>query len=258
MTRKYFFFDIDGTLVNWNEDGPIGVPESTQEALRLLRENGHFTALATGRSYAMAERYLSELGFDNMVCDGGNGIVLDGKLIDIEPLDKDLACALVDECNEKGFIWGIQPDISCTRYVPDERFDEATQDVYMRNKIVPGLDPRDYEKIYKVYVVCDYPKELELETLKKLPYCRFGLKYIFVEPAEKSRGIKKIMETLGADPKDVVVFGDHYNDMSMFLPEWTSIAMGNAVDELKARASFVTTAVGDDGIYNACRHFGWI
>ncbi len=41
MKRKYFFFDIDDTLLvhgqNWDGDY---VPDSTKEALRLLEANG--------------------------------------------------------------------------------------------------------------------------------------------------------------------------------------------------------------------------
>ena len=44
----------------------------------------------------------------------------------------------------------------------------------------------------------------------------------------------------------------------MFRDEWTSIAMGNAIDELKEKATYVTTPCDQDGIYNACVHFGWI
>lgn len=56
----------------------------------------------------------------------------------------------------------------------------------------------------------------------------------------------------------MVVFGDDVNDLVMFDKRWTSIAMGNAVDELKAQADYVTDRNVDDGIYNACRKFGWI
>lgn len=49
------------------------------------------------------------------------------------------------------------------------------------------------------------------------------------------------MAHLGASIEDVVVFGDGSNDVCMFLPEWTSVAMGNAIDELKQRADYVTT-----------------
>lgn len=48
------------------------------------------------------------------------------------------------------------------------------------------------------------------------------------------------------------------NDLSMFRDEWTSIAMGNAIDELKEKATYVTTPCDQDGIYNACVHFDWI
>ena len=46
--------------------------------------------------------------------------------------------------------------------------------------------------------------------------------------------------------------------MVMFKKDWTSIAMGNGNEELKAMADYVTDAAEDDGIRNACLHFGWI
>ena len=55
-----------------------------------------------------------------------------------------------------------------------------------------------------------------------------------------------------------VVFGDGYNDLSMFRPEWLNIAMGNARAELKEKADYITTDCDKDGIYNACKHFKWI
>ena len=51
---------------------------------------------------------------------------------------------------------------------------------------------------------------------------------------------------------------DDYNDMDMFCPEWFSIAMGNACQDLKDIANYVTDSNVDDGIKNACEHFGWI
>jgi hydroxymethylpyrimidine pyrophosphatase-like HAD family hydrolase len=42
----------------------------------------------------------------------------------------------------------------------------------------------------------------------------------------------------------------------MFVDEWTKVAVGNAIDELKAKADFVTTDVEDDVIYNACKALG--
>ena len=75
---------------------------------------------------------------------------------------------------------------------------------------------------------------------------------------DKNVGILHMMKQLQAPIEDVVVFGDDVNDLVMFDKRWTSIAMGNAVPELKEQASFVTKANTDDGIYYACKKFGWI
>ena len=47
-------------------------------------------------------------------------------------------------------------------------------------------------------------------------------------------------------------------DLRMLCAAGTSVAMGNAIDELKQRANYVTTNVDDDGIWNACVHYGFI
>ena len=150
MRRKYFFFDIDDTLLvhgqNWEGDY---VPDSTKEALRLLEEKGHFVAIATGRSYCMAEQYMKDLGFRNMVHDGGNGITIDGKMMGIEPLDYEKCLAFLDECEEKGLPWAFTPDDSIWRLAKDESFQGKSEDRYMRTVVIPGLDPHDRKKYPK-------------------------------------------------------------------------------------------------------------
>lgn len=118
----------------------------------------------------------------------------------------------------------------------------------MKTEVVEGLDPRDYDQIYKVYIACFKGEEEKLESLKKLPWCRFHKEYMFVEPGDKSKGIKRMVEHLDGDIKDVVVFGDEKNDLSMFISEWTSIAMGNATEEIKNLATEITLDNDHDGI----------
>lgn len=257
MKRKFFFFDIDGTLAV-GIPGNQYIPESTKLAISKLKEAGHFLAIATGRSYAMAVDYMQQLGFENMVSDGGNGITIANELIEIEPLDYEKCLALIDECIEKNYIWAISPDNSKRRLTPDKRFLNFTHDNYMETIVQEDLDPQDFKEIYKVYVACFAPEEQKLEKLKYLPWCRFHKEYIFVEPNDKSIGIKKIVDYFNGDYQDVVVFGDEKNDLNMFKDEWISIAMGNAVDELKQKADYVTDACDKDGIYNACKYFEWI
>ncbi|WP_079989127.1 HAD family hydrolase [Collinsella ihumii] len=63
---------------------------------------------------------------------------------------------------------------------------------------------------------------------------------------------------LGIEPEECVAFGDGGNDISMFRCVGTSVAMGNASDEVKAAASHVTPHVDEDGIARACRDLGLI
>ena len=253
--KRYLFFDIDGTLAAGGY-GETFIPTTTRMALDRVRKGGHFVAISTGRSQAMAVDMMHDMGFENMVSDGGYGVTIDGELLGITPLPRDKMIALVRECQEKGFPWGIQVENSVTRFVPDERFTDFTHDVYMSTRVVPGLDPEDYPEIYKAYVACFAPDEQKLEMLKELPWCRFHKEYIFVEPADKAYGIRRIMDHLGADYSDVIVFGDAMNDVSMFVDGWYKVAMGNACDEVKALADMVTEDVITDGIWNACEALG--
>jgi len=51
MNKKYFFFDIDGTLTDRQTNQIV---PSAQLALNQLQEKGHFVAIATGRAHYKA------------------------------------------------------------------------------------------------------------------------------------------------------------------------------------------------------------
>lgn len=255
VAKKYIFFDIDGTLT-CGVPGKNWIPDSVHLALKKLKEAGHLVGIATGRSQALSVDFMREAGISYMVSDGGYGVTINGELLGIEELPHEKLFALVDECEAKGVPWGAFVENNLVRISPDERFAEATRDFYAETKVVPGLNLREYPHIYKINVVCRDGEEDQFEALKDLPWARFQDEYIFIEPADKAYGIKKIVAREGGDIKDVIVFGDGKNDLSMFIPEWTSVAMGNAIDELKAKATYVTDTNENDGIYKACEHLG--
>ena len=70
------FFDIDGTL--WDKENRI--PDSTKEAIRLLRKNGHLTFICSGRTrvFINSEELLS-MGFDGILCGCGTHIEYQGE-----------------------------------------------------------------------------------------------------------------------------------------------------------------------------------
>ena len=65
---------------------------------------------------------------------------------------------------------------------------------------------------------------------------------------DKSRALRETFAALGIDRAEVIAFGDAQNDRTML--EWAGVgvAMGNAVDEVKAAADHVTLSNDEDGI----------
>ena len=255
--KKYFFFDIDGTIAIGM---PRYIPESTEYALNRLKEKGHFISVATGRLYTMTKPFCDQFGISNMVTDGGFGTVLNGQ-VDIKPLDRQMMIDIVDVFEEKNIPWAICMADERVWHTRTKKFyDIMEKDKmnYMDTVIDPNLDIRKVKDIFKGFACINPEEEAGLEALKNVTYTRYRPGYIVIEPDDKSLGIRKVMDLMGIEDQDVVVFGDNTNDIKMFRPEWTSIAMGNAVEELKKIADFVTKDADDGGIEYACRHFGWI
>lgn len=258
MNKKYFFFDYDGTLA---VPRTREIPASTKETLGRLREQGHFIALATGRLQINAVDFISSVGIDNLVADGGYSVTIAGELkwMDSLPLEPVKQCLRILDAHH--IPWAVTTANELVRYSSREDFAEIAGDYYVPTVYDPNLTIDELSKVYKVYIpskVEEEPAIIATGALDDVPHVRYNSDTIFVEPMDKQRGIKYLMDELGAPYEDVVVFGDGYNDVSMFLPEWTSIAMGNAREVLKECATYVTTNCDDDGIKRACEHFGWI
>lgn len=257
MDKKYFFFDIDGTLTDRKTNM---VTPSARIALKKLQEQGHFVAIATGRAHYKAISFMKEVGLTNMVCNGGNGIVIDDVLVENEPLDRRKAVALCKQASMLGYGVLLAMDDSKDVYGNNDLF---IQQVGFRKESTRYIIDRTlrYEEIitfYKIYIAIDEPEEKQLTLKDTLGNLRFISSYLMFQADNKKAGIENMVKRVGGKNKDVVVFGDDYNDLIMFDPQWYSVAMGNACQELKDKADYVTVNNIDDGIYKACITNKWI
>lgn len=257
MRKKYFFFDIDGTLTN-KQTGQI-VP-SAKETIQKLQKQGHFVAIATGRAYYKTKTFACEAGIHHIVSNGGAALTIDDELIENRPLDHQLAVKLCYEAHEKGYGLLIAYNDSIDVLMNDELFihqvgfrQEPTR--YILDK---KLTYEEIPDIYKIYIAISKDEEDQLTLKDSLGHIRFMDEYLTYQHDAKDEGIYKMLEKVHGCQEDVVVFGDDFNDLVMFKTDWTNIAMGNACNELKEKATFITKSSVEDGIEYACQHFGWI
>lgn len=71
----------------------------------------------------------------------------------------------------------------------------------------------------------------------------------------KAVGMQVVLEHFGWSRDNAIAFGDGGNDVDMLRFAGIGVAMGNATDEPKTVADYVTDSVDDAGISNALHHF---
>ena len=114
----------------------------------------------------------------------------------------------------------------------------------------------DDHSIIKVMMI-DEPEVLE-EGIKKLPEEVYK-KYTVVRSApyfleflsktcNKGEGVKSLAESLGIKREEVIAIGDAGNDLHMIEYAGLGVAMGNAFEEVKEKADFITKSNEEDGV----------
>lgn len=256
--KKLIFFDIDGTLTSSKEFGKI--LDSTRVALKKLKDNGHLVAIATGRAAFRAREFQEQIGIEHMVCEGGNAGYIGNNQVFYEPYDQQRLKRIYEEALEKHIGVAVSVSDDRIRFSPNDRFQKDAGDYewFMEVRNDPSFDIEKQPLIRRLFLAIKDGEETKLENLKDIGFMRYGDQFLIIEPDDKYRGIQRMCKYLNLPEEDVVVFGDGLNDRKMFQAAPFCIAMGNAIDELKEIADYVTADSDEDGILKACEHFGWI
>ena len=261
MQEKILFFDIDGTI--WNEKNEIC--DSTVEAIRIARKNGHKAFLCSGRSKAYINNpALLDIGFDGIVSACGMMVEYNGESHFYKKLDNEIVEATIKEVRKHG----CKPILEGKDYLYMD-FDEFSGDYYgdklrreLGDNIVQIKDTWGKWEVCKIS--CDTTGVDLTECRKKLDDI---FEFIIHSPSvvemvpkgySKGTGIITVCSILGKNVADTMAFGDSPNDIEMLKTAGTAVVMGNGDAYVKTLADYVTTSVSEDGIWNACKHFGLI
>lgn len=255
---KAIFFDVDGTLVSFKTHK---VPKSTLEAIEEAQKKGILIFVATGRPKNSLYRgnNIDKINFDGYVTMNGQYCFKkDKEIIHNNCIPKNDISNLVDFVKENNIpCTFFEEEDSYINFI-DERVERLMEEVNLPLPRVVDIEIAKTKDIYQLNPFVD--TELQKKLMEVMPNSistRWSPLFIDVIPkiGGKHIGISKIMEYYSLKREEIMAFGDGGNDVTMIEFVGTGVAMGNAVDELKQIADYVTDTVDNDGIAKALRHF---
>lgn len=264
--RTLYISDLDGTLLQPN----VELSRTTIHILNDLIQKGMLFTVATARSIASVKHILKDVAVSlpivlmNGVCiyDLGRGCY--SKVETLSPASIDFLLNIIREYELKGFVYTIKDGEMSTYY--EDLCTEALQGFYQErvdlyNKQFIQIDnftrlsgePIIYfslldhkERLEPIFQIFDTYPELNCVFYKDNYSPDYWYLEIYSKYASKFHAIEFLRSSLNLDK--VVCFGDNRNDLPMFKASDYKIAVGNAVNELKAEADEIIGTNVNNGV----------
>ncbi len=247
MNKSIFFFDIDGTIANQNT-----ILESTIKALTLLKEKGHYVFIATGRPEVLIKGILKQFDFDGYVVLNGGACYYNNELVYEHFIDSNKIEDIINEINKNDDAYAL---LTKTEYVTNNNNNEIIIN-YTKHFGLPKQCNNNYYKENNIKAISIHAKDYNYYINKFINLNFYKINDLGYEVStnqySKATGCLKMKELLNVET--IYTFGDETNDIEMMKCADISIAMGNAVDELKEISTHVTKDYLDDGIYHALKN----
>ncbi|WKK87170.1 Cof-type HAD-IIB family hydrolase [Marivirga arenosa] len=253
--------DIDGTLLNPDRK----LSQRTIDIIKSIKDDVHII-LASSRMPA-AMRHLQqtlEIMDQPLICYNGGFIISQKegvKVLDSVSIPFDLTNYIAN--------WSHGKNLHASFYVEDEWY-APTEDQWTKREvnntqvqasILPGLElMKSWEasQIGAHKIMCmGEPALIDalIEDLKsqKAPLHLYRSKDTYLEIAplaiSKASALNQLLDKeLNIEMKDVIAFGDNYNDIEMLTAVGCGVAVGNAKEEVKSIANEITLPGKEDGV----------
>ncbi len=247
-------FDMDMTLLNHAD---YKIPDSAKKALDLLRKQ-YYIVIATGRDMdaKFSEGLADQVRPDAIIHLNGNKITIGSKLIYEHCMEKELVKQLLHFAEGKDYAIGLTAGDTdyfinpwcVTRHdmvrwkMSDRKFRDPWKllDMPVRTLAYIGHEPGARE-VERAFPMLKLPMFSSMEGAD-----------IIEKEASKAEGLKRLCREWDIPLKQTIAFGDSMNDYEIVTAAGIGVAMGNAHEQLKQAADYVTAAIGEDGIYKAC------
>lgn len=262
---KLIAVDLDGTLLNEKKEISI----RCQENISKLKEMGKKIILATGRPLRGMLPYIELLDLldENNYVVSYNGALVQNTKGDQVLFDKPLSLDSYKELYavSKQLGVNIHALTGSSVLTPKNNPYTGIESSINQIPIIEG-SPDDIDvstNIIKVMFVDD-PKKLDdiipiIPKWVKEKYSIVRSAPIFLEflnkGVDKGVGVSIIAERYGIRPHEVICVGDAGNDIGMIQYAGLGVAMGNATEDVKAEADYITLTNEEDGVAHIIEKF---
>lgn len=272
MPVKLIAFDLDGTLL----DGRKNIPEENLHALAAAAAAGALLVPATGRIYTGVPETLRKLpGARYFITINGAYAydAVDDRNLYTSELSVDSCLRLIDYMDRLPVIydcyqdnWGfISRDMfeKAGDYIPDPGIMKMMRELRTPVDSLAETLRQKGRPVQKMQMhfqdMAERDRQLKL-VAERFPETAVSSSLpwnieINSAGATKGQALKALCRALDIDLRDVLAFGDGTNDLDMILTAGIGVAMGNAVEEVKAASDWVAPSNEEGGVAAGIRKF---
>ncbi len=243
MKYKALMLDMDGTVIRYGAELPT---KKVAEAIKKAQEKVEM-CIVTGRSYRTLAPILEYLELRS-----GYAVVSVGaQLIDLST--KKVLFEQTINLADANFIVKTIRESGMAVYVRDEIYKRMNDGHFLEDSVTrPALnifidDDYSSEKIDEVKDKLRSVTDVAIYKTQHRKRGYFGLDIVHIN-ATKLQGVEKFMKLTGYKSEELIGAGDSYNDFPLLMACGTKVAMGNAIEDLKAIADYVAPSVDEDGV----------
>ena len=268
-TPAVAFFDVDGTLIWHDPDANAAqnvahaqVTPGVKRAFERLHARGNLSFICTGRPRNLINQGLLDLNPTGLITSSGACLFLEGRKVFERTIGLDLLRATVDWLMGEGIevlfegtdcFAALLPNGGVYTDIP------GALSVHSWEELCAATDLRFSKFSFTNDML---PKLDQIGDFLAKHYGRYDLGLGTGEctllGVDKGSGVRAALAYLGHGIENTFAFGDSENDLPMLRAVETPVAMGNALDSVKAEAAYVTDRAEHEGVATGLAHFGLI
>lgn len=252
MSYKIIALDLDDTLLNDDKK----VSDFTKETLLECEKRGIHVVLASGRPNPGVLAVSNMLGLtDNyMLSYNGGQIFKKDEVVfsmDITQTQLDLLYKIAVE-NNTCLLTYTKEEILCYNkneyaQIESDLVGMPIREVSDFTTLTNGSYPKGLMPDHPDKVAVLLEKYRNLEGMNVVMSKPFFLEFV-TTGVDKGKSLLRLGAIVNASPDEIIAFGDSYNDVTMLEVAGTSVAVGNAVEDIKKICNHIADTNNNDGV----------